>query len=119
MLLTISILLVLVAVLGASAYEFRKENKELAARVEATELRLIAEQSDHQATKERLVSVHQAETLTAKDILEQAPRRLKLRRSLSEISELEAARHNEKERQHLDIVRNIEQIAPVAMKETN
>ena len=107
MLFLVAVLLVALAVSGYHAWMLRSENVALIGRLERTEMRLLAEQSAHNHTKEQLLA-HQEASLTAQEIVERAAKRLKLRKSLSEISAEQEYKNNQQERQHLDRVANIE-----------
>jgi len=118
MLFLVAVLLVALAVSGYHAWMLRSENVALIGRLERTEMRLLAEQSEHKHTKERLLA-HEQPSLTAEEIVERAARRLKLRKSLSEISAEQEYKNNQHERQHLDRVANIEALGvrDLAMRE--
>ena len=111
MLLTISVLSLWALVATLLAADLHHEVRIAGETIEGLQRELDSERREHDATKERVVEQHQDETtLTAQEIVERRPVRLKLKRSLSEISQREEWKHQEKQREHERLVRNIEQV---------
>ena len=111
MLLTLTVLLLWSMIATFLAFDLHKKLREARESVEGFQMELESERREHDATKERVVEQHKAEeTLTAQEIVARRPQRLKLKRSLSELSQIEEWKHQEKQREHDKLVRNIEQV---------
>ena len=88
------------------------ERRKLKQSLKTTELTLVATLRSLHETNDRLKEMEDhAAVMTAAEIVKEVPsRRLKLRKSLSELVRDESELHNERERKHLQVVRNMETI---------
>jgi len=116
MLLTISVLAIVAVVLAFYSIDLRHDNKALYERLEAAELALAAEKREHELLAAEVYKLHHPEPITAAEIVERAAKRLRLRKSPSEQAWDMEQSHKENERHHESIVRNIEDVAPLDIR---
>ena len=113
MVITIVILIVLLVLMVAIAIEGYRDKSFLFNSLEDMQLALEQEKLSHEETRVQLWrSQHPEPPLTAAEIVEKATKRLKLRRSLSEIAKIDESKHQKKQKKHEKLVKNIEQVRP-------
>lgn len=118
--LVISILFNLVW--ATSTAYFARESRNQAKRADSNALGWSAEAESHRETKEQLRNLQESikpivpEQKTALDIVKEAPKRLKLRKSWSDEERKLEEKHNTKAKKHLDLVQELENIHHIGPK---